>query len=163
MKKLELPIGTVIPRGYIVGITSWENDGDYYHTIYHTGLTRDDVDFFRVIAPFFNSANDWKEPGYGNDPYTDALVFELFDKLEENPHMANQFKRFLDIDCNVIDEEEGVPNWVTILETIKKNITHEATYYDGDFIRVVESIDVWFIHDEFEIEEIPANFVESIK
>ncbi|QAY01404.1 hypothetical protein ASwh1_345 [Aeromonas phage Aswh_1] len=164
MEKLVLPIGTVIPRGYVVGIESWENDGDNYGTIHHTGLTSDDVEFFKLIRPLFNSRHDWQEPGHGNSEFDDSLVIELVDILEKNFQYSSQFSRFLSIDIYSIDENEEVPNREKIKSCIIKNITGRAVDYDYyEFIRVVESIHIWWNSEEYQVQEIPARFVETVR
>ncbi|AWH14984.1 hypothetical protein [Aeromonas phage 50AhydR13PP] len=47
--------GAVIPEGYVIKITSWENDGDDYDDVIHTGRPMKDIEFFEKIKPIFSS------------------------------------------------------------------------------------------------------------
>ena len=48
---------TIIPAGYRVTITSWENDGDNYKDTIHEGLTKERVEYILELCKLFKSKN----------------------------------------------------------------------------------------------------------
>lgn len=59
-------MATKIPAGYQIQITSWENDADHYNTVIKSGLTKDTAKFLLRFAELFKSANNHRDPGFGN-------------------------------------------------------------------------------------------------
>ena len=45
---------TIIPVGYRVTITSWENDGDNYQDTIHEGQTKERVEYILELCKLFN-------------------------------------------------------------------------------------------------------------
>lgn len=56
----------IIPAGYIVEVTTSENDSDNYKTEVVNGLSREEAKFIHQYCSLFNSCNYHKDPGFGN-------------------------------------------------------------------------------------------------
>ena len=57
---------TRIPAGYKIEVTTWENDGDDYHTTHIAGLGLDEVRLLVKLAELVYSHNRLGERSYGN-------------------------------------------------------------------------------------------------
>lgn len=71
-----------IEPGYMLKITTWENDADNYNTLTKTGLTKEDTIFYIKVAKLFISCNnrDAKE----NYAFGNSDVFRTWD-IEDFP------------------------------------------------------------------------------
>jgi hypothetical protein len=69
-----------IAPGLLLGITTWENDGDNYKTEQLPGLNADEVRFYLMIANLFRSGNRVAD-GIGNMP--------VFSSYERNSRSIN--------------------------------------------------------------------------
>lgn len=157
--------GTVIPAGYIVKITTWENDGDYYKDKYHFGCTMADVNFFGLIKPYFGSHNSNKK-NYGNDDYDVGMAETFFELLEKHPNFAQQFSKFMGIDSTMYDFEDGDYtnsfSHSNFCEFIQENFTNYSTdSYDHDFIRVIETVEVYHSKTEYVVPELPLTKIKE--
>ena len=71
----------MIQAGYMLQVTSWENDGDNYNTITLTGLTKEKVKFYLELLQYFNGA---KDQDFGNMYYSsDEEYQEAVDTITE--------------------------------------------------------------------------------
>lgn len=57
---------TIIPAGYRLTITSWENDADNYQTTVHEGLTKAKVEFILELCCKFTSGSNNGGTTFGN-------------------------------------------------------------------------------------------------
>jgi len=57
---------TIIPAGYRVTITSWENDGDHYENTVHEGLTKERVEYILELCNLFKSDSSTGGKTFGN-------------------------------------------------------------------------------------------------
>ena len=57
---------TVIPAGYRLSITSWENDADAYGTEVLEGLTKERVEFLLELCNLFKSGSNTSGKTFGN-------------------------------------------------------------------------------------------------
>lgn len=150
--------GTVIPEGYVIKITSWENDGDDYDDVIHTGRPMKDIEFFEKIKPIFSSCHDGKNKGYGNRDYNPGMAADLFEIFVENMHLSLQFKHYLGLTPDMYDPLDGdYTNSFShdnFCKMVKENITGYAKQYDFDFIREVESIEIEYNPSEYVVPEL---------
>ena len=87
---------TIIPAGYRVTITSWENDGDNYKDTIHEGLSKERVNYILELCNLFKSKNrDINCFGNMYEPSRPQM-----DKAEEAA------KRILEKHRAVLDERE---------------------------------------------------------
>ncbi|UOX40515.1 hypothetical protein UGMREWDR_CDS0209 [Aeromonas phage GomatiRiver_11] len=158
--------GTVIPEGYVIKITSWENDGDDYADILHTGRPMKDIEFFEKIKPIFKSRHNSKRRGYGNGDYNPEMAADLFEIFVENTHLSAQFKHYLGLTPDMYDSIDGDYtnsfNHDDFCEMVKENITGCAKQYDFDFIRVVEAIKIEYNRSEYVVPELQLVKIKDI-
>lgn len=140
--------GDVIKKGFVVDIQSWENDGDDYKNLVTTGLTKAQADFLALIARAFISKNGSRinrsASGFGNDEMHSGVVdflVETVDSLVDERDSV--LERFDLVDYKNMDQDE----WLDFLYIY---ITDSPEQYDCDFCRVVETIT---------IKELPEDFV----
>ena len=98
-------------QGYMLRITSWENDGDDYRTVEHQGLTLEEVKFYVEVANLFKSCNDWKKPGFGNSDEPDnETVFTAVIEIASKYNLEKLLYSSLDdIYSWVVDKILGSP------------------------------------------------------
>lgn len=52
--------------GYVISVASWENDGDNRSTIMLDGLTKNELEFYKKVFPYFRSKSNNTELCLGN-------------------------------------------------------------------------------------------------
>lgn len=57
---------TIIPAGYRVTITSWENDADNYKDTVHEGLSKERVEYILELCKMFKSGSNNGGKTFGN-------------------------------------------------------------------------------------------------
>ena len=69
----------IVPKGYTLSITSWENDGDYYatndYTVDNKGLAKEILDFCNLCA---SGSNNTTTVGNGYVYSRQNLIVEFF-------------------------------------------------------------------------------------
>lgn len=107
---------TIIPAGYRLTITSWENDGDHYQTIVVAGLTTARVRFIIELCKLFRSHHS--VPGcFGNlyDPTTREIhqANEAVARVFQKHRSALTDDELEMLDGNSEPDEEGLAVYVT--------------------------------------------------
>ena len=72
---------TIIPAGYRVTITSWENDADNYKDTIHEGLTKERVEYILELCKMFKSGSNNGGKTFGNMNESDGAA--QFAKAEQ--------------------------------------------------------------------------------
>ena len=78
-----------IQAGYLLKLTSWENDGDHYRTIDLSGLTKGEVTYAIKLAKLFRS--------WGGSKPKPSIVWEAVSAIEV-PDDVRSSGRFVDFD-----------------------------------------------------------------
>lgn len=142
---------TIIPAGYRLSITSWENDGDHYQTKVLAGLTPGRVRFIIELCKLFRSHHSVKS-GYGNlyDPsqtVVSAAVVAVMQVMQKHRNVLTDDE--LDMLGTSDDIDEVVQDYVT--EFIGKS--------EEDFtFRVFEKAAVESIPAAICIDDVSAEF-----
>lgn len=151
---------TIIPAGYRVTITSWENDADNSQTKIMEGLQKSSVEFLIDFAKLFYSQNNWNGPkGHGNMYAPDegelvvfAEAYEAVIKKHINQNTEpSLLQYFWDKDNNEFyeDQHDGV-----------MELAYELGLSGGDFYtRVFESAKVEYIPTEIVLQDVTEEFV----
>ncbi|AAQ81446.1 hypothetical protein [Aeromonas phage SW69-9] len=164
MQNFKFTPGTIIPAGYVIAIETWENDGDDYKTHFHFGCSEADTTFFALVKPLFESRHS-KGNHYGNSSWSESIAVELVEILIDNPGLEPQFKKFLDLSADVYDKETEEFDSGFDIDDLRDNvIDHISNYavgYGSDFIRVVETIEVYYNPTEYVVPKLPLTFVEA--
>lgn len=151
------------PAGYIISISTWENDGDNSRTDTVSGLTERQVEILVGVCRIFASRNDYQK-GSNN-------IGNMYDPSEDEINKAG--KILLDTLTSLgvkgekerqTDEEheEYEDDWNYAESLFYNEIKHE--FYDlgltkGEFFtRVVETITVSFVEKPIFVENVNAKF-----
>lgn len=136
-----------IKPGYMIKITTWENDGDNYNTVSKEGLTADEARFYWEVAHLFTSKNYRQEEAvtYGN-----ADVGTVREEVNDSIGLiAQRFREKglgipKDWDIEAYEDKE----W---LEKYGDDFYSDSLYdivgiwCEGEYYRVFESAEVFLI------------------
>ena len=99
----------MIPKGYQLQVSTWENDLDNYHTQILSGLTKENVLFYIELANKF-SRDDTKKNGYGNSYVgTKTLIDIVKELIDKHPNITKDL----------------MDDWVEVYEDARKNLFSE--------------------------------------
>jgi hypothetical protein len=147
---------TIIPAGYRLSITSWENDADAYHTEIVEGISKERVEFILELCRLFRSKN--QKPGcFGNmyDDYSNrsdpkrkqayeaiAVVMEKHRPVLTECELAN---------LDAVASEEDEPEFAEIVS----NFLH---YGENFVFRVYDGAKVEYIPHEIRMDDVTGQF-----
>ena len=142
---------TIIPAGYRLSVTTWENDGDNYQTKMLEGLTKERVTALVALCKLFSSKN--RGAGIGNiyDPND-------HERAKANRAISKVLKKYPEefpffVEGKEDDEEDGVSDsaWTLI---------YDLGLAGGDFYtRVMERIKVEYMPTEVRLSDVTDEFV----
>jgi len=135
---------TIIPSGYRISITTWENDGDNYNTKVVYGLNKDFASFIVEFCRLFEHSHNVNDNYFGN-------IYEPNDYERKTLYKAIQ---------TIIDKYESFPeDYCNNPEGVLEYAYDLGITSDEFFTRVVKDIKVEFIADEIKIEDHTDEFV----
>lgn len=128
----ELINGLNVKSGYLISVTTWENDADDFSTQYFDGLTLEEVTMFSSVLMIFKPSYHGGEDLCNEDFYDieDGIRSHL-DKLLSESKISQDF----------VDKYFPRHNLLKALQTI----LGEPVQYDYDFIRVFDEMKVYFV------------------
>ena len=117
-----------IKKGYLIEVTSWENDGDNYKTETLEGLSASEAEFYAEVCALFHSDYGRGNPGkYGNtnieeycEGETSGLVLDLTELAMKHELSVEDYAHE-----DLVDDLIGCWN-------------------DGEYYRVCESIKAFY-------------------
>lgn len=126
----------VIPVGYIVKMSTCENDGDNYKTNIFTGLTKEQMDFLKTVAIKFKSG--YADSVFGNkDKPTAYYSYE-----EDDDEFLLWFRDTFESIPKIVDWNFELD--ITIAQHCYDIIEHVVgSWYDDDMFRYVSNCVVW--------------------
>jgi hypothetical protein len=134
-----------IKPGFLLKITTWENDGDNYNTLDLAGLSEDHVSFFLRVANLFQSYNRHGDGKFGNNEVNDDATGTAIDAIVAE-FKANNREVPIDWDKELYPDKE----WL-------------AEYCDGFYNdHIYELIGIWCegeryrVFDSFKVFHVPA-------
>ncbi|AFC21922.1 hypothetical protein GAP32_464 [Cronobacter phage vB_CsaM_GAP32] len=157
---MKVETGTVIKKGFIVEIESWENDADNYGTVITSGLTKVEADFLVTIARAFVSKNgsykNRSASGFGNDEINTRVITFLVKTICElnEESKASVLERFSLTNYEEFDKGD----WISFLNDF---VTGDPVEYDWDFCRVVETITVKYLENDFVVPHIDIKEISN--
>lgn len=148
-----------IKSGYLLKITTWENDADAYATVDTDGLTADEVKFLIAVAKLFYSEHGWgpRKGLYGNSNTGNMAsivesIKEIIDLHERLGSDLTPWKYTLKDNDDLGDFEAYEEDFYQeMLSTIGIK-----TWADGEYWRVFESFKV--IHVPVELRDVTHRF-----
>lgn len=147
---------TVIPAGYRVTITSWENDGDNYNTKILEGLTVQQAKFYVDFAKLFTKSG-W-EGGIGNlyEPNDQeiAKAYAQIEPLAIKHNAAIYSLNIFDADILTSAIDEGDAGEMLM------ELAYDIGLSCGEFwTRFCEEIKVEFVPREITFQDVTGDFV----
>ena len=128
-----------IEAGYLVKITTWENDADNYNTIDISGLTKDQARLIVEIVSLFES--DGRGSEYGNAEIEDSEgLFEEIDKIISS---FSGTGGVLPAGLDDPDPEWVKENYLNRYDYLIYNLI--GTWNNGEYYRVLDSIEVFYV------------------
>jgi len=143
---------TVIPAGYRLSISSWENGGDLWYTNVLEGLSKERVEMLIAVCKLFVS---YRDGGYGNayeSRYDDVIAAGdavLHVMLKEYPQGAT---------CEEAEWIGGIVDDSDLYDFVVEYVS-DLFGSDGEFtFRVFESAKVEWIPEDIHIEDVSKEF-----
>ena len=141
------------PAGYQIRVETWENDGDDYETNIISGLTYDDVKFYKELVMCFTSCNNPRTGGgMGNEDQSKQTLSELLNEvLEDHPKISDALREVIE---KSMDDIYGFfykfLNW--------------PVQYEYGFCRVVEDFKVFHLDEPLLVEyDEPEEMTKEFK
>lgn len=156
---MKLNFGQTIPKGFIVEVTSWENDGDDYDTIQKFEASAAFVEVIQRLAPLFRSrCNNRGCFGNTSDGDVDMMMLAeaAFERLGpmEAPVVYNILGYdilSLDFEGDSTPDEEFEKAGEAVKDFVRNNMTGWSEYYD---FRVVEDVKVYYLEEDVIIPQV---------
>lgn len=159
---MNICLGSTIPKGYVIDVTTWENDGDNYKTKTLFGVEEHELQQFKyLLKKFKRRHSSTKAERYcGNTLFSDCslLIYEyLVEGLFSDQLYPEFVKKVFDIEVdlgNKSEEDESRvfdlfrENGYLVSEGLTDILGHASEYYDYDFLRVVERVEFAYIEEE---------------
>ena len=154
---------TIIPAGYRVSVTSWENDADNYKTNVFEGLTKERVEFLAELLPHFYSGSNNRGKTFGNmyEP-SDSRYAEAAARIREV--MERHRAGLTEDELEILDETAGI-NLKDATEGGGSDmynfgeIVGEFLSYSEDYsFRVFDTMQVEFVPHEIRMKNVTKEF-----
>lgn len=146
-----------IPKGYLVTVTTWENDGDNYNTVTKKGI----IDMPQLIIELQMLKLlrlDNREYSFANQyEVSDEMVKEIgaaFRKIITEGNWQNTFETIWERKVDEINDEE-------MFQIISDTFYDYGAHGSGDSfaIRVVETIRVEWLQEDIQLEDVTEDFI----
>lgn len=155
--------GTLIPKGFALAITSWENDGDDYKTLFIKGLQSKNItnEVLHVLGWFSHCRDDM-----GNDNIDhEEILTRLWSGIESGIITKEFFDLFLEeVEFPVIGDDYEHDNWLDrvaqsegyeAVEEMVRNFCGIPEQYEMNHARMVENVKVHFFQEDFHVPDMP--------
>lgn len=138
-----------VPAGYLLKITTWENDADNYSTTEISGLSKEDVPLYLHLASLFRSRNN-RRKGIGNGKVLDPM--ELTEIICDHFDIASLS---LPSDLRKGADDDTDEAW----EHRLSNKIYEliGIWNEGEMYRVFESAEIFFV--EIPVKNVTSEFI----
>ena len=154
---MNIKFGQTIPKGYVIEIETWENDGDNYKTQTVFGVEEQEIQQYKYILELFHGSHCNNRNKCGNSEW-DVVKHLVIDHIASGVKSGQLTHEFLskvlgveDLDAllNGDDEEYYLNEALTELLGM-------ACEYDGDFMRVISYVNLYIIEEEIQIPSVKA-------
>lgn len=151
---------TVIPAGYRITVTSWENDADNYRTLTKEGLSLGDARFVRDLCKML-SESSWAGPEFfGNmyEPSEEEIVelvgayAELCDKHRGSSELAADA-------FTIFGEPDSDPDIQGHFCALHSDLCGSSEDY---YTRVVEKVVIEYIPEEIKLKIVTDKELDNV-
>ncbi len=145
-----------IQPGYLLKVTTWENDADNYRTIELDGLSESDVQFYIKVAELFKSAHSWPrdkdQMAFGNEDVSDA-PYEPIDEIAQAHRAAGYtVPEAWDVEKAKVEDAE----W---FEKYGEDFYNEPLY---DLIGIWNEGQMYRVFESYEVFYVPENSIQNV-
>lgn len=154
-----MKFGETIPKGYILEVKSWENDGDDYDTIQKCGVSIELIDVVTRLFPLFNCKNGHNN-GFGNTCEGEVDMFDLAESAYAALNDLDKELVYKVVGYDILSlqfENEAIPfekfeeAGKAIKEFARNHITGYSEFYD---FRVAEELKVYYLPEDVIIPSV---------
>ena len=142
---------TIIPAGYRVTITSWENDADYYEDTIHEGLTKERVEYILEMCKLFKSGSNNGGKTFGNMNEYDGSA--RFAKAQQAVNVVLEKHRAVLNECELANLDSGEDE-MEVCEIINEFIGSSEFYT----FRVYDKAKIELVPHQITMEDVTADF-----
>lgn len=151
--------GQTIEAGYVIEITSWENDGDYTQSNVLTGLTKKEVEFYSEWLKSYGPFAGINSPLMGNEDFNFVKAMTHLHSFREK--YMHEIESCLDIDLYDVDSIELALqdkefceyNYDMLYDAIC-GLLGKPVRYDYGFVRVYDGIRVYELSDKIVLPKL---------
>lgn len=133
---------TIIPQGYRIHVTTWENDGDNYKTKTIKGVTKEQIPFILAACELLRSGSNNGGATFGNlyEESTDDLIEALSELVEQYPNRPEH--------C-----DSG--------SAVFENLLWDLGFTDSEYFttRVFERVKIEYVPSKIVLEDVTNQFV----
>lgn len=154
-----MKFGETIPKGFVIEVTSWENDGDNYKTVQQTGISTEYMNVVKRLAPLFRSRCN-NRGCFGNTcegEVVPEILVEAVQVVLKDLNPEDVYK-VLDYDIMSIDfeNEDFLENQIeeaadAISEFVRDEMLGSSEFYD---FRVIERVIVYYLPEDVIIPSV---------
>lgn len=159
---MNIRLGSTIPKGYVIDVTTYENDGDNYKTKTLFEVEEHELQQFKYLLKKFKSRHSSTKAEHycGNTPFSDCspIIYEyLVEGLFSDQLQPEFIKKVFGIEVDLGDKSEEDEARAFDLFFVKGDeisqglidiLGYASEYYDYDFLRVVERVEFAYIEEE---------------
>lgn len=154
---------TVIPAGYRVTVTSWENDADHYKSTVFEGLTKERVNFLAELLPHFYSGSNNRGQTFGNmyEPsdsrYAEAAT-RIRNIMERHQDALTEDELEILNEAAGIDLEEATESAGADMYSFAEVVNAFLGYSEDYSFRVFDTMQVQFVMHEIRMQDVTEEF-----
>lgn len=147
---------TIIPAGYRVTISSWENDADNYKDVIIEGLSKERVEFVIKLCKLFRSKN--QVPGCFGNMY-EASEPEMAPAIAAVLSLMNEHRAALDEgELSILTDDDLKEDEYELAYTVQEMVSGFLSSSEGTTFRVFDGAKVELIPHEITLEDVSAQF-----
>lgn len=138
---------TIIPAGYRITVTSWENDADHYKTVVKEGLDEERTKLWAALCKLFQEDDDVRNL-YEPDSDERQVAYEII------AGVARKHEKYMEYIGKESDDREIAENLLDGC-LFEMGLTCQGEFWT----RVCESFTVEFVENEIKIPDVTAAFM----
>ncbi|AIZ02495.1 hypothetical protein AVV67_gp293 [Escherichia phage vB_EcoM_VR25] len=155
---MNIKFGQTIPKGYVIEIETWENDGDNYKTQTIFGVEEQEIQQYKYILELFQGSHCNYPDKCGNsewDVVKDLVIAHIESGVKSGQLTSEFINKTLCIE-NLENLVEGDNDQEFELLYSLQELLGEPVEYDSDFMRVVSWVKLYIIEEEIQIPNVKA-------
>ena len=155
---MNIKFGQTIPKGYVIEIETWENDGDNYKTQTIFGVEEQEIQQYKYILELFQGSHCNNRNKCGNsewDVVKDLVIAHIESGVKSGqltPEFINKTLCIKNLE-NLVDDDNGQE---FELMCSLQELLGDPVEYDSDFMRVVSWVKLYIIEEEIQIPNVKA-------